>query len=271
VHAPFNRAIEREVRVDPSHTRPERLTVSGLSMSFGGTTALDRVSCVVGAGEICGLIGPNGAGKTTLFNCVTGVVRASGGSVRLGDVELLQARPREISGHGVARTFQNVVLLNDLDILQNVMLGGVAQRSAGVFRSIVRRHADRDDRERAAELLDRLRIGEVANRRPGELPFGTLKRVELARALMSRPQLLLLDEPANGLTSAEVGELGRLLAELNRTESTSILLVEHHMGLVRSVADHVVVLNYGRVIADGTADWACAQPEVVEAYLGAAA
>jgi branched-chain amino acid transport system ATP-binding protein len=248
------------------------LTISDLEMSFGGTVALSGVSCAVVQGEICGLIGPNGAGKTTLFNCVTGVVGAVGGSVRFGNVELLGVKPRDVSGLGIARTFQNVVTVGDLNVLENVLLGGVAQRSAGISRSILGpRRADLDDRERAAELLEQLQLEGVAHQLPHELSFGTLKRVELARALMSRPTMLLLDEPANGLTSEEVTELGELLHRLQGSGSTSILIVEHHMGLVRSVADHVVVLNYGKVIADGTAAWACAQPEVIEAYLGSAA
>ncbi|WP_320670094.1 ABC transporter ATP-binding protein [Patulibacter defluvii] len=251
------------------------LQVSGVTLRFGGVTALDDVSIAVEDGTVCALIGPNGAGKTTLFNCVSGLVRPDEGRVRFGGRAIERASAHRIVAHGVARTFQNIALIPSLSVLENVMLGACAQGHLGFWRTLVQvgrtRRRERQVRTTALEALDRLGLATVAGARPDELPFGSLKRVELARALVSRPKLLLLDEPACGLNHAEVEGLAQLILEIRRRHDLSVLVVEHNMGLVRAVADRSYVLDAGRVIAEGSVDEVSADPRVIEAYLGAPA
>jgi branched-chain amino acid transport system ATP-binding protein len=228
------------------------LTVEHVRRRFGGIVALDDVSFDVGEGEIVGLIGPNGAGKTTMFNLITRVYGADAGEIAFEGTTLLRTPPHRIVKRGIARTFQNVELFGSMTVLEHVLLG---------------RHARRG--HSAREVLSYTELAGLAHRRAAELPYGTQKRVELARALASGPRLLLLDEPAGGLNHEEVGELGSLIRLLQANLELTILLVEHHMGLVMGIADRVHVLDFGRLIASGTPAEVRGDQGVIEAYLGA--
>ncbi|ROO86461.1 branched-chain amino acid transport system ATP-binding protein [Actinocorallia herbida] len=255
-----------------SHDPPPELRVGDLTLSFGGVTALDRVSLTVAPGEICGLIGPNGAGKTTLFNCVTRLYRPDSGTIAFAGHDLLRTRPDRIVRLGIARTFQNLALFPSLTVLENTLLGAHSRDGSGFTASLLGLPATRSAHRRltteAREILADLGLSDVADQPAAGLPFGTLKRVELARALAGHPRLLLLDEPAGGLTHAEVDELGELILRLRAERGLGALLVEHHMGLVMGISDHVVAMESGREIADGTPEDVRADERVLAAYLG---
>jgi branched-chain amino acid transport system ATP-binding protein len=231
------------------------LALENVDRRFGGILALDGLTLDVGAAETVGLIGPNGAGKTTAFNIITRLHKPDAGDVVFDGRSLLHTPPHRVVALGIARTFQNVELFPTMTARENVLAGAHVRRGA--------RTAD--------EVLDYVGLGAVAGRVVRGLPFGTLKRVELARALASSPRLLLLDEPAGGLNHEEVTELGELIRRVRADFGLSILLVEHHMALVMSLADRVHVLDFGRTIASGTPREVQSSPAVIEAYLGAPA
>jgi branched-chain amino acid transport system ATP-binding protein len=246
------------------------LAVKGVSVAFAGLGALEDVSFDVGEREVVSLIGPNGAGKTTLFNVVCGFVHPGAGRVEFRGNELTRHRPGDLARMGIARTLQGVRLWEGLTVVENVMAGAHASLRSGFVSALLGLPRSwREEtalRRRAQAMLERLAVADVAERRPGSLPYGLQKRVALARALMVDPVLLLLDEPASGLSEQEMGELAELIGGLR--SDMGVVLVEHHMDFVMSISDRVVVLNFGRVIAAGLPDEVRAHPEVTTAYLG---
>jgi branched-chain amino acid transport system ATP-binding protein len=247
------------------------LEVRDVSVRFGGLTALNAVSLTVAPRQVVGVIGPNGAGKTTLLNVLCGFIRPDEGQVLIDGHHYRDLRPHRLAGLGIARTLQGVGLFGGLSAIENVMIGASCRATAGFWSALLGLpRSDRDERRlrlEAGQALDRVGAAGIADARPGELSYGMRKRVALARALAARPRLLLLDEPASGLAEDELRELGGLIREL--AAETSLVIVEHHMDLMMSVCDSLVVLDFGKVISRGSPQEIQADPAVTAAYLGA--
>jgi branched-chain amino acid transport system ATP-binding protein len=246
------------------------LDVHGVTVRFGGLTALDGVSLTAAPGQVTGIIGPNGAGKTTLLNVLCGFVKPQSGTIRFGDRELTGLRPHRLAGLGIARTLQGVGLFAGLSVIENVMVGATVHARAGFWSAMLGvPRADRDEAQLRRRALDALALAGIADRgdaKPDTLTFGMRKRVALARALAAEPRLLLLDEPASGLSEQELPELGELITRL--AADMTLVVIEHRMDLMMSVCDTIVVLDFGRVIATGTPNQVQADPAVTAAYLG---
>ena len=249
------------------------LRVRDVSVRFDGILALDSVSFEVRRGDICGLIGPNGAGKTTLLNCLSRLYQVEKGSIEMDGRSLLGAASHRIARLGVGRTFQNLALFQSMTVRDNILTGGHSRTHGGFLTGALRLPlAGREERrlhDRAGQLLEALDLTRVAGVQVAALPFVTRKRVELARALAGEPRLLLLDEPAGGLEHEEVERLRELIRSLRDRMTLTILLVEHHLGLVMRLCDRIVALDFGRTIAEGTPEEMRQHPEVIRAYLGA--
>lgn len=250
------------------------LEVREVGVRFAGIVALDDLSFSIGEGEICALIGPNGAGKTTLFNVLSRLYEATTGNVSFDGSDLFEVPPHRIAAVGIARTFQNLALFPTLTVLQNVMVGAHTRGKTNWVTGALRIGVKKEDSELeqlAFATLDELGLANVALSPAAGLPYGTMKRIELARALVGQPKLLMLDEPASGLTHSEVDELAEVIRHIRDSRNITVLLVEHHMQMVMGISDRVVVLNFGHKLAEGTPIEVSKNPAVIEAYLGATA
>jgi len=253
------------------------LEVKNLSMSFGGLRALQDIGLTIMPGEIIALIGPNGAGKTTFFNCLTGIYKPSSGEVLVSKDGKRQRRvnglkPNRITELGIARTFQNIRLFPDMTVLENVMIGRHCRSRAGILGALLRNRStlleEKNIVEKSFSILKRMGLDRFADDRAKNLSYGAQRRLEIARALATEPSLLLLDEPAAGMNPQETVELDALIQQIKEEEHLAILLIEHDMRLVMSLSDHIVVMDYGGKIAEGTPEQIKENPVVIKAYLG---
>lgn len=253
------------------------LEVNNLIMNFGGLKALDSFDLNISEGEIVALIGPNGAGKTTLFNCITGIYSPSGGDIFISPdadkkIRLNGLKPNIITAKGMTRTFQNIRLFPNMTVLENVMIGRHCHTSSGILGAILKNSSTRKEEseivEHSYKILEKIGLNNVVNELARNLPYGSQKRLEIARALATGPFLLLLDEPAAGLNAQETKELDNLIVKIRDEEKISILLIEHDMKLVMSISDRIVVMDYGKKIAQGPPDKIRVNPVVIKAYLG---
>lgn len=254
--------------MEPNHA----LSVSGVSLSFGGVRAIRDLSFDVTSGAICALIGPNGAGKTSVLNIISRFYRPQEGTVRYGEADLLHLPPYAIAGHGIARSFQNVALFQELTVLDNLQVGAAHLARANLIQNMFRlpaaRRHERLARERAERVMEFLDITHLRNRTAGELAFGDQKLVDMGRALVADPQFLMLDEPAAGLQDTQKEWLTGVIARIPDEFGATVLLIDHDMGLVLGVSSHVIVMEQGTKIAEGTPDAIRNNPKVISAYLG---
>lgn len=250
------------------------LLVNNLCMRFGGLLAVNNVALMLNEGEIVSLIGPNGAGKTTVFNCLTGFYRPSSGSIKLRDRELAGLAGQQIARMGVVRTFQHVRLFKEMTVVENLLVAQHQHLKSGVFAGLLKtptfRRAEANALERAAVWLDRVGLLEFSNRQAGNLAYGQQRRLEIARCMVTRPELLMLDEPAAGLNPKETDELNELIADLRNHHQVSVLLIEHDMKLVMDISDRIYVVNQGTPLAQGSPEEVRNNPDVIRAYLGEA-
>ena len=250
------------------------LTIKNLSKSFGGVHAVQDVSFTVKEGNIHSVIGPNGAGKTTLFNLITGVYTPTKGEILLNGENVAAMPPDALARRGMSRTFQNLQVCMNMTAIDNVMVGAHLRLNQNLFASMLRlpsvRRADAACRDEAAQLMEFVGVGRHVDDEAGQMSYGALKRLEIARALAAKPKVLLLDEPAAGLNHTETGEIEALIRKVAQSGVT-VVLIEHDMKLVMNLSDHILVLDYGKKLAEGTAAEVRANPDVVAAYLGVAA
>ncbi|RKX91836.1 MAG: ABC transporter ATP-binding protein [Spirochaetes bacterium] len=253
------------------------LETKNLTMDFGGLRAVDNINFHINEGEIVALIGPNGAGKTTFFNCITGVYKPTGGDIFIApdgthSERINGLKPNIVTEKGLARTFQNIRLFQNMTVLENVMIGRHCRLSAGILGAILRTKATLAEEKKVVddsyEILEEIGLTKFANEFAKNLPYGAQRRLEIARAMATDPFLLLLDEPAAGMNPQETKELDEMILHIRKNKKISILLIEHDMSLVMSVSEKIFVVDYGKLIAEGTPDEIKKNPEVIKAYLG---